>query len=224
MLPELWKWIDGKITWVGLSRLRNSFLSRAILALSLSALVLAHLSDVLERQGVDTLSLRFLFFGGVVFLVGYLLFGLWAPSEFGQPGELYDHVQRMGTVADADFDRSRLDMAQLLCKRFTTKRRFGVPAGLLEGLRRSIQPAEDHFVKEDAKTDCHGNKRPPAALNADVRAGLFHADMALRQHDFPIKRMLIWFVIVAGAVLLILPTTINALRVFLRPVLKLFSP
>ena len=123
MLLKIWQWIDGKTTWIALSRLRNSFLSRAILALSLSALVLAHLSDLLERQGVDTQSLRFLFVGGIVFLLGYLLFAHWAPSEFGQPGELYDHVQRMGTVADVDFDKSRLEMAKGLKQRFSTRRK-----------------------------------------------------------------------------------------------------
>ena len=190
-----WPKVDGWTTWVVLSRFRNSFFSRAVTALSLSSLVLANLPGLLARSGIDNFSLRLVFTGSLIFLLGYLLFLFWAPPEFSQSGEIYEHVQRMQSLADKEFVESLMNASTGLVDRARLRKTFVAPIALIKGLEekaKALQGKNNFEVGE--------------------MAGLFHADLALRQHDWPVRRLVIAAALVLGAACLAFPTIRNVLR------------
>ncbi len=193
---KVWRRIDDKTEWMVLSRLRNSFLSRALTALSLTALILANAPEALTQSGLDLPSMRLVFTGSAVFLLGYVLFGLFAPPEFAQPGEIYDHVSRMQVLSDDAFVASRLGMAKKLLERSRSKRPMAPPRHLTDLLSDRISGFE--ALEADARKD--------------AAPGLYHADLLLRQYDAPPVRLLIAAALLTGLACLLYPTITNVLK------------
>ena len=194
--PQLWERLDRWTNWVVLSRLRNSFLSRAITALSLSSLVLGNLLEVFARTGIDPFTLRLTFAGSLIFLLGYLMIGLWIPPEFGQQGEIYDHVKRMKEIADSDFVTSRLAMSNNLLERVNTWRSLQPPKPLIDFLTTTTS-----ILKEK-----------DSGFSDEEMAALFHADLSLRKHDSPARRLIAASIMMIGVACLALPTLRNVVK------------
>jgi len=188
-----WLKLDGWTTWVLLSRARNSFLSRSLTALSLSALAIANLPQLIGP--VDLFSLRLVLSGSLLFLLGYLFFVLCAPAEFAQSGEIHEHVRRMRDLADHDFVLSRIELSARLLDRMHRRTNLRAPEGLLKLLSEKINDIKD-------------NK----GFEHEIPVGLFHADLALRQHDSPVLRLITAATLMIGAACLAFPTARNVLR------------
>jgi hypothetical protein len=193
---KLWPKLDGWTRWVRLSRIRNSFLARAVTALSMSSLVLSNLPAFIQRSGIDLFSLRLVFTGSLVFLIGYVLFAFCAPAEFNQAGEVHDHVKRMSDLADAEFIRSRLRLASGLAARMKARTGMKPPEALIHLLEAKI-------------TELTGRE---ITLQDNEPAGLFHADLTLRDHDAPGYRLIVAGAMLVGGLCLLYPTARNVLR------------
>jgi len=171
-------------------------MARAVTALSMSSLVLANLPAFIQRSGIDVFSLRLVFAGSLVFLIGYVLFAFCAPAEFNQAGEVHDHVKRMNDLADAEFIKSRLGLARGLAARMKARKEMKPPVALIHLLEEKI-------------AELRGKE---ADLQANDGAGLFHADLALRDHDAPIYRLVVAAAMLIGGLCLLYPTVRNVFR------------
>ena len=187
-------------TWVLLSRLRNSFLSKAVSALSLSSLALANLPGFVLEQGDTPSSLRVVLAGALLFLVGYVAFFFLAPPDLREAGEIHDHVGRMAQIADREFIASRIRLAGPFLERSKGGLPRSVPFARWERLRQQVE----HLRNVD-----------PATLGAEARAAFFYADLSARQHDWPDRRIAVAVALVVGAALMALPTAANVLAVIL---------
>jgi hypothetical protein len=143
--------------------------------------------------------MRLTFVGSILFLIGYLLFGIFVPPEFSLAGEIHDHVRRMRDLADAAFVRSRLDVSEKLVERMGQWRAFKPPQPLMISLTQKVK---------ELASKISGN----ADVSADEAAGLFHADLSLRKHDAPVLRLTTALVMVLGIVCLAYSTGSNVLK------------
>lgn len=193
-LSWLWEKLDGWTNWVVLSRHRNSFLSRAVTALSLSSLVLANFPLILI--GLEPFTLQLTFAGSLIFLIGYLLFGLWVPPEFSQLGEVHDQVRRMRDISDIEFIKSRLQLSANLIDRMNARHVLKPPQPLVNLLKKKVLSLKDKD-----------------AVDQNEAAGLFHADLSLRKHDSPALRLATAGIIIVGVSCLAFSTIRNVLRV-----------
>lgn len=189
-----WQTINGWISWTSLGRIRNSFLSKALTALSLAAFVLANAAPKLEEAGMDMDSARFVFWGGFVFLAGYLSFAVLAPIEFRRAGEIDEIVGRMGGLADWSFFQSRLLLATNLLQSMQGAVYFNPPEGAMMFLRQQIDIAK---------------KLKSSDSWEDSAKSLYHADLNLRQYRRPICRMAVALLLAVGALTVIYPTLKN---------------
>lgn len=189
-----------RATWVSLARIRDSFVSKVLSALSLSALFISNVPNMLHDLGVTPWTITSIYLGSVLFLAGYAFFLLDAPIEFRGGGEIVDHVSRMQILSGETFVEWRITSAKHLFDDVTSHPDDRIPRGLAESLKRTLA---------DVKT-----------LSADRRRAelprLYQDDLALREHVRPGKRLRVAFLFGAGAVLLALPTLWNVLRSLLH--------
>lgn len=189
------KWVLSVATWVLLARVRNSFASKALSGLSISALILSNIPDALTVLGVTPWTIVSIYFGSVVFLSGYLLFYFYSPNEFKGQGEMVDHISRMQVLSSKKFVASRMELAQTFIERVSAEDDFEIPSGVLESLKETVV-----YFRE---------KKPAKQLSEASR--LYQDDLAAREHDFPSKRLRVSLLLSAGAILIALPTIINVL-------------
>lgn len=196
--PRLWlpAWLDDKANWVQLSKIRDSFLSKATTALSVATFGLANLAGPLGRVGVDLWQLRLLFPGSMLFLIGYVIVTLRIPLEFQGSRMLDEIVDRMFRVHTLDFYTSRLKMTQALLARWQD-------GGEPYWLRGHIKYAKTEAAKAEAT---------PSEKWLESARGLYHADLALRQYDRPTARASALFCLGLGLLLLLIPTVISVGR------------
>ena len=189
-----------RATWVSLARIQGSFVSRVLSALSLSALFISNVPDMLHDLGVTPWTITSIYLGSILFLAGYAFFLLDAPIEFRGGGEIVDHVSRMQILSGETFVEWRMTSAKHLFDDMTSHPDDRIPRGLAESLKRTLA---------DLK-----------ALSADRRRAelprLYQDDLALREHARPGRRLRVAFLFGAGAVLLALPTLWNVLRSLLH--------
>ena len=124
------------------------------------------------------------------------MIGLWIPPEFGQQGEIYDHVKRMKEIADSDFVTSRLAMSNNLLERVNTWRSLQPPKPLIDFLTTTTS-----ILKEK-----------DSGFSDEEMAALFHADLSLRKHDSPARRLIAASVMMIGVACLALPTLRNVVK------------
>lgn len=182
-------------TWVFLSRLRNSFVSKALSALSISALVISNIPHLFENLGVTPWTIVSVYLGSIIFLLGYLMFYLYAPREFQGHGEMVDHVSRMQILSSTKFVNSRLDLAGKFLEKLDAEASAHFPKGLLESLQATV----DYFAAKNEEERLAEAQR------------LFQDDLAAREHDNPNLRLRVAGCLCSGAFLLALPTALNVI-------------
>jgi hypothetical protein len=183
------------VTWVFLARVRNSLASKSLSMLSISALVLSNIPNVLIDIGVTTWTIVCIYLGSIIFLSGYILFYLYSPSEFKSPGDMIDHISRMQVLCSQKFLSNRLLRAKIFADRASGNENVEIPAGILESLKKTV----DYFEKIDP------DKRVSEAQQ------LFQDDLAAREHDAPNKRLKVALLLASGSFLIVLPTMVNVL-------------
>ena len=139
-LSQCLAWLDARASWVQLSNIRDSFLSKATTAFSVATFGLANLAAPLGRLGVDLWQLRLLFPGSMLFLIGYLVMAIRIPLEFQGSRTLDEIVDRMSRVHTYTFLKSRLDMTRAMLDRREAK---GTP----ERMRGAVK-----YAKAEAAT------------------------------------------------------------------------
>jgi hypothetical protein len=196
-----WQTINGWMSWIALGRVRNSFLSKALTAFSLAAFVLANAAPKLEEAGMDMQSAHFVFWGGFVFLAGYLAFAVLAPIEVRRAGEIDEIVGWMGGLADWNFFQSRVLLATNLLQSMQGSVYFNPPEGAMMFLRQQIGIAK---------------KLKSSDPWEDSAKSLYHADLNLRQYRRPIYRMVVALLLAIGALTVIYPTLKNIILALIR--------
>ncbi|MBL8592154.1 MAG: hypothetical protein JNK01_05670 [Devosia sp.] len=192
----MWGKLNDWITWVALGRIRDSFLGKAITAISLAALVLGNVGKALADAGLDPLSAQLTFGGSAIFLVGYLSFSVFVPSEFRKGGDIDEIVGRLQSLSDFMFFKSRRDMAAALFSDIRISSIFGLPDGARLFLRSKLEETAAATVRDwEAKA-----------------AGLYHADLNLRAYIRPLARIWVAITFGAGIVLLAAPTLFNVVK------------
>lgn len=192
----MWAKLNGWITWVALGRIRDSFLGKAITAISLAALVLGNVGKTLTDAGLDPLSAKLTFAGSAAFLVGYLSFSVLVPSEFRKGGDIDEIVGRLLGLSDFEFFRSRRAMAATLLSNLRMWSVFGLPEGARLFLRIKLD--------ETAATTVRDWESKAAAL--------YHADLNLRAYTRPIARIWVAVAFGVGIALLAAPTMFNVYK------------
>lgn len=197
-LSQCLAWLDARASWVQLSNIRDSFLSKATTAFSVATFGLANLAAPLGRLGVDLWQLRLLFPGSMLFLIGYLVMAIRIPLEFQGSRTLDEIVDRMSRVHTYTFLKSRLDMTRAMLDRREAK---GTP----ERMRGAVKYAKAEAVKAEAAKEGQGNWE-------SLARGLYHADVNLRQYDRPMARTAALFCLCLGLLLLLIPTIASVFR------------
>jgi hypothetical protein len=188
--------LDTKATWVWLSKIRDSFLSKATTAFSVATFGLANLAEPLGRVGVDLWQLRLLFPGSMLFLIGYLIVAIRMPLEFQGSRSLDEIVDRMFRVHTYSFYRSRVKMTEAMLDRW---KKGGEPCWLRGPL-------------EIAKEEVAGAAKVTEDKWHEPARGLYYADVVLRQHDRRIDRAAALVCLGLGLVLLLIPTIVSVFR------------
>jgi hypothetical protein len=67
--------------WLNVNRISQSFLSKGLVILSLTAFLLANFPSVISLLGSSGWKLPTLFFGSLIFLIGYVIASASAPPE-----------------------------------------------------------------------------------------------------------------------------------------------
>lgn len=173
-----------------LSDIRNSFLSKATTAFSFATVVLANSSPLLQGLGIDRWRLTCLFIGSALFLLGYLVVSFRSPPEFRGGSNLEDLVGHMRKVDHQEYFISRRGMTEALLTRVKRSRVFCPPNG-------PMIYAQDQISKTANSTEATWR------LHA---AGLYHVDLALRQYDRPVSRLIAVALMCTGLLLLLVPT------------------
>jgi hypothetical protein len=193
--------VDTRTGWVLLSKVCNSFLSRAMAALSLTTFLLTNV--VLPAQRLHFAfgfwQIKTVFFGAMLFLIGYLVVTIWTPQEFRGTSDVPEIVDRMLNLSDFGFFKSRLDMTTSLMQR------------IQGGSRSNWFPAPMLYVGNQIKLakDKSENDWKKSARS------LYHADLSLRQYDRPVARVIALFLLIPGISLLLFPTVISVGKVLL---------
>lgn len=191
-----WRTVNDWMSWVSLGRLRNSFVSKTLTALSVTSLALANAAQQLQTVGVDLGSLRIVFWGGLIFLAGYLLYAVTVPSEFRRSGEVDEIVGRMAGLADWTFYKSRQDLAAML---LAEQRQNGL-----------LRATEGAFVFLSMQIEAARTVTERDAWESSAKS-LYHADLNLRQYARPFARATVAVLLAAGGLCLISPTLENGL-------------
>lgn len=195
-MEVLWRRLGDHTNWVSISRVSNSFISKATLAFSLSTFVLANFSDVLGSFGIHFVQFRLLLIGAILFMIGNIWVGITIPNELRGATSLDEIVFRMLRISDWHFYKSRHKMTATLVGRISGKEPFDLPEGPLRYARDQIAapPNKDTWRENEAA------------------AALYHADLTLRQYDMPIKRWIGISFLVSGALFLFVPTITNFVK------------
>lgn len=188
-MAALWHSLADHTSWLALTKLRESFLSKVTTAFAFTTFALANFAGYLDKLGIDLWRLRFLFVGAVLFLMGYLVVGWRVPNELRSVESLDELVSRMLTISDFRYFETRRKMASALALRMEGRKPFDLPDGYLDYVRVCVA---------DTANDCEWQEQHAATL--------YHADLALRQYDRPKARVTAFVLLGFGLLLLLIPT------------------
>jgi len=94
---------SGIFGWVTLNRVRNSFLAKSLAALPISSCAVANVPEVLVKIGFHVGGFKFVFFGSLIFLLGYIITSWRMPPKFGGGPDIVTVVSNMLKVQDFKF-------------------------------------------------------------------------------------------------------------------------
>lgn len=190
---------NGVFGWVTLNRVRNSFLAKALTALSISSCVVANVPEFLAKIGFHVGGFKFVFFGSLIFLLGYIVTSWRMPPEFGGGPDIVTVVSNMLKIQDFNFFQSRLDLAKRLVERMEAKRPFDMSKHLLDW-------AKGQQTSASAVTVCTYTSSAPT---------LYRSELTLRQYDRPIWRAFAWVLLIVGVLFMLVPTLSNVAHILL---------
>lgn len=171
-----------RITWTKLATWRASFLSKAVMALSISALFLANVAPVLAQYDIPLPSMTRTFLGSLLYIAGWLVFAARVPSQLSRGGEIYDIVGRMKTLTDWNF--------------FDNYRQDAVNAVNRIGDKQLYPKHIRTFLKGRSVA---ANALTPQTKNwIDQTAGLYQAYIQMRDHDRPFWRAVTALLLLGG--------------------------
>jgi len=185
-----------RLTWRMLADWRGSFVSKAVMALSISALFLANVAPLLERYHIPYPPMTRLFIGSVVYLAGWLVFALAVPSQLSRGGEIYDIVGRMKMLTDWEFFDGQRGMAET----------------------RADKIKDNAFYPEKKRTLLDRRKNDAASLTKDCTswtdqtAGLYQAYVQTLDYDRPFLRLTTTLLLGIGTAALFWPVALNILN------------
>lgn len=181
-------WLEGRFGWEFIIRLRNAFLSRALLALSLTAFLLASFGGLDWVVAAGLWKARLVLAGSALFLAGHLYSLLRTPPEFRTGSSIPDLVGQMLNITSAAYLEDQVGRSRSLLARMRA-----APPGDM--------PVETFYHLEDLLDSS------PAAGPPRADAGSFYdADLRLREWDRPADRALCLGLFGAGLLLLGAPT------------------
>lgn len=182
-----------RLTWLTLANWRDSFFSKAVTALSISALFLANAAPLLAQHGIALPQMTRMFVGSALYLAGCAAFALRVPSQLSRGGEIYDIVSRMKMLTDWSFFDSYRDMAE----------------------KGSTRIAGHHIYPPDKKCFLTTRVDEAKQLTAetvnwiDQTAGLYQAFIEIRNYERPIARVVTAALLGAGTCILFWPVAVN---------------
>jgi hypothetical protein len=183
-------WLKDKISWVLLLRISQSFVSRIYTGISLSVFFLAHTERFSFFRSAD-LTFKIMMFGGLAFLIGYVVVAVYVPSEFRETVSVNDAIVRQKNIEYYRSFSSRIDMLESMVSRITNE------------LPPDMSKDPILFARISAK-----RARETTADNwKETSAALYLADLNLRQFDNFAGRMLAFFCLSIG----LLSTTYSTL-------------
>jgi hypothetical protein len=183
--------------WLNVNRISQSFLSKGIVILSLTAFVLANFPSVISLLGNSGWKLPTLFFGSFIFLIGYIIASANVPPELSGQSVATRIVAEMLTLDTWFFFQGRTTMLRSLIVDFSTHSAFDLPAG-------NMIYAKDALAKADSAP---ANPSTYKSFSPDI----YHADIQLRQFVKPLARYSALSFLAMGIVLMLIPTLTNVL-------------
>ncbi len=185
-----------RLSWTMLAGWRNSFLSKAIMALSISALFLANVVPVLREHGIKIPQMDRMFLGSVLYLLGCVIFAFRAQPQLSRGGEIHDIVARMKTLTDWNFFDGYRRMAKARMERIEQQGLYPI--------------ARKGFLEKSSKA---AEALTAGTINwIDQTAGLYQAYLQTLDLDRPIARACTAALLASGTALLFWPVAVNVFR------------
>lgn len=182
-----------RLTWRTLADWRGSFVSKAVMALSISALFLANVAPLLERYHIPYPPMTRLFIGSIVYLVGWLVFALAVPSQLSRGGEIYDIVGRMKMLTDWKFFDGQRGMANTRVEKINDN---------------VVYPQKKRTFLED-RNKAAASLTKDCTNWTDQTAGLYQAYVETLDYDKPILRLTTALLLGIGTGALFWPVALN---------------
>jgi hypothetical protein len=192
---QVLKALGTKASWLSLNRISQSFLAKGITILSLTAFAFAHLPWMQTILGSGSNRIEMLFFGSLIFVIGYFVAISKAPPEFNGRGEATQIIAEMLVLDTYFFFDARRKMLLQAVGTFEANAPVDMPIGYLQLAKRALSDSQDA-----SSTDWMNYSR-------DV----YHSDIQLRQFQQPRSRFIAFGLLVLGALLMLLPTVLNVL-------------
>jgi hypothetical protein len=181
--------------WLNVNRISQSFLSKGIVILSLTAFVLANVPSVMSLLGNSGWKLPTLFIGSLLFLIGYVIASTTAPPELSGRSVATHVIAEMLTLDTWLFFEGRRLMLTNLVAAFNSHEPFDLPSGFIK-------------FAENALADATKGPADSATFKS-YSPNIYHADIQLRQFVNPLARYSALCLLTLGLALMLIPTSIN---------------
>ncbi|MBY6068807.1 hypothetical protein KUW17_18840 [Leisingera aquaemixtae] len=195
----LLKLLEGKVGWAFLTKLRDSMVSKAISAITISTFILSNSPAFLSFFSDGSPKMMLVLFGGLVFLGGYVFCFIRAPSEFKSGRDIPTVIGQMLQVSTFQFFQSRVHLLEGLVDEVSQNSIADLPFG------RIIYAKERLATSAAAATERNW-------LN--YAGSVYDADLKLREFVDMKGRLICAALFSAGLLLITLPTLISVTQVF----------
>lgn len=169
-------------------------MSKAVTALSLSALFLSNIQPIFDKFEISVPGITRVFVGSLLYISGSLLFALRVPSQLSQGGEIYDVVHRLKILTDWKFFDSYRTMATSRNAKFNTKIDNAFPSKIRKLLNEKVS-ASASITNEIGWSDS--------------TAGIYQAYLEVLNYERPWSRFLTSALILTGIITLFWPLLEN---------------
>ena len=185
------KFLQGKIGWVFLTKLRDSLISKAISAITISTFVLSNYPDFLSFLSGSSPKMLFVLLGGLVFVSGYIFCLLRAPAEFKGGRDVPTIVGQMLQVSTFEFLQSRMGLLDRMIKDPTVTRALDMPNGRLLYAQTRLASCVANATEQNWR---------------EFAGSLYDADLKVREFADVRGRFLCFFLFATGLLFITLPT------------------
>lgn len=189
--------LKDRISWVLLLRISQSFVSKIFSGISLSVFILSHTNKFYFFQNAD-FSFKIVIFGGLAFLLGYVVVAVYVPSEFRETLSVNDAVLRQKNIEYLRSFRSRIDMLESMVSRISNE----TPPDM----------SDDPLIF--AKLSTKMARQATDSSWKETSAALYLADLNLRQFDNFRWRMCAFSLLTVGLLSTIFSTLSGMFEIF----------